>query len=107
MLPKGRLNGHPTERLPGHLSVGFPEVDAERLVLALDRVGVAAGLGSACTAQTRKASHVLKAMGVEESAALGTVTFTFGLGTGESEIDQLLDKLQAVFSSMRGVKVNG
>lgn len=103
--PEAQLNGHPTERLPGHLSVSFPDLDAESLVLALDLRGVAAGLGSACTAQTRKASHVLRAMGVEEETALGTVVFTFGPQVAESQIAELLNRLQGVLSSVRGLKV--
>ena len=100
--PEARLNGHPTERLPGHLSISFPDLDGEALALALDLQGVAVGLGSACTAQTRKASHVLKAMGVEEAAALGTLVFTFGPQTTESQIDQLLVRLHGALSSRRG-----
>jgi cysteine desulfurase len=94
--PEARLNGHPSERLPGHLSVSFPNEDGERLVLALDLKGVAVGLGSACSVRIRKASHVLRAMGVDEALALGTVVFSFGVGTTEEEVQQLLERLSQV-----------
>ncbi len=89
-LPEAGLNGDPAERLPGHISVSFPGIDAEALVLALDREGVSVGLGSACSAKAVKASHVLKAMGVGDSCALGTVTLTLGPETTAEEADRFL-----------------
>ena len=90
LLSEASLNGDPTDRLPGHISVSFPGADAEALVLALDREGVSAGLGSACSSKAVKASHVLKAMGVEDSRALGTLTLSLGAGTTEEEIERFL-----------------
>ncbi len=97
-IPEARLNGHPTERLPGHVSVSLPGCDGETLVLALDLQGIAVGLGSACTSRTMKASHVLTAMGVEESRALGTITLTLGPATTEEEIDRVLEVLPQVIN---------
>jgi len=94
-IPEANLNGHPTQRLAGHVSVSFSGVDAETLVLSLDLEGIAVGLGSACTSRAIKASHVLKAMGVEESRALGTITCTLGRAT-QAQIDRLLEVLPRV-----------
>lgn len=93
LVPEAALNGHPTERLPGHASMSFPGTDAEALVLSLDMQGVAAGLGSACSFQARKPSHVLKAMGVADGHALGTVVFSFGFDTAEGDVDRVLGVL--------------
>ncbi len=93
LAPEATLNGHPTERLPGHASVSFPGTDAEGLVLSLDMQGVAAGLGSACSFQTRKPSHVLKAMGVGDERALGTVVFSLGSDSSERDVDRVLEIL--------------
>ncbi len=87
------FNGDPTDRLPGHLSVSFPGADAEALVLALDREGVSVGLGSACSSKAVKASHVLKAMGVGDPQALGTVTLTLAGETAAEEVDRFLEIL--------------
>ena len=87
------FNGDPTDRLPGHISISFPGADAEALVLALDREGVSVGLGSACSSKAMKASHVLKAMGVTDAQALGTVTLTLAGETGEEEINRFLEIL--------------
>ena len=93
LLPEASINGDPTERLPGHISVSFPGVDSEALVLALDREGVSVGLGSACSSKAVKASHVLKAMGVDDSRALGTITMTLSGGTTAEELDRVLQIL--------------
>lgn len=93
VLPQAAFHGHPTARLPGHVSVGFPGWDGEALVLALDMKGVAVGLGSACSARTMKASHVLTAMGVEREPALGTITCTLGPRTSDAEIRRFLEAL--------------
>ncbi len=93
LLPEATLNGHPTERLPGHVSVSFPGVDAEVLLLTLDREGFSVGLGSACVSRTMKSSHVLKAMGLEPLYALGTVTFTLGQGNTQQEVEALVAAL--------------
>jgi len=98
-----RINGHPQRRLPGHLSVSFPGRDAEILVLSLDLEGIAVGIGSACTTRTMKASHVLKAMGVEDRLALGTITLSLHPETSEEELDQVLEILpRAVARQQRG-----
>ncbi|MBI1953926.1 MAG: cysteine desulfurase [Candidatus Omnitrophica bacterium] len=99
--PEAKINGHPAQRLPGHVSVSFPGRDGETLVLALDLEGIAAGLGSACTSRTMKASHVLKAMGVADSAALGTITFTLGPATTEEEIARVLEVLPGVVEQQK------
>ncbi len=104
-VPEAVLHGHPTERLPGHVSISIPGADAETLVLALDMQGVAVGIGSACTSLTRKASHVLKAMGVEESLALGAVTCSLGFRTSQDEVDRLVELLPRVAARWRGVSI--
>ncbi len=104
-IPETSLNGDPMHRLPGHVSVSFPGVDAEALALALDLNGAAVGLGSACPAKTMKASHVLKAMGIEESRALGTITCTLGIQTSEEELQRFLDLLPRVVAQQRSVQL--
>ncbi|MFH1435874.1 MAG: cysteine desulfurase family protein [Pseudomonadota bacterium] len=82
-----RLNGHPTERLPNTLSVGFGNVEADALLAALE--GVAASAGAACHAGgPALVSSVLKAMKVPPGYAMGTVRFSTGRGTAQQEIDR-------------------
>ena len=58
------LNGHPEKRLPNNTNVCIEGINAEALILKLDRAGIAASSGSACTSTSIEPSHVLLAMGV-------------------------------------------
>jgi cysteine desulfurase len=82
-----RLNGHPNQRLPNTLSLGFKDMEANRL---LEEIGlqVAASAGAACHADTVELSHVLEAMAVPVDWAKGTLRFSVGRMTTEAEIDR-------------------
>lgn len=80
-----QLIGHPTQRLPGHLSLRFPGVDAEDL-LALLAPALSASTGAACAAGELRASHVLRALGLDERVASEVVRFTFGRSTREEDL---------------------
>ena len=94
--PGAVLHGDPTERLPGHISVSLPGMEAEGLVLALDMQGIAVGVGSACSSLVMKASHVLRAMGIPEAVARRAVTCTMGVRTLEEEVDRFLEVLESL-----------
>jgi cysteine desulfurase len=104
-IPEASLQGHPIDRLPGHTSFSFPGVDAESLVLALDLEGIAVGMGSACTAKTMKASHVLRAMGIEEKRAVGTITLTLDVDTTQADIDRVREVLPRVVARQQQTEV--
>jgi cysteine desulfurase len=89
-IPGAHLNGHPTERLPGIVSVSFEGADSETLLLALDRAGIAASSGSACTSGSLEPSHVLRAIGVPEAIARGTVRFSLGRSTTAADVAHIL-----------------
>ena len=75
-FPNAYVYGHPTERLPGHLSFGFRGNEGEvgRLLTALDKAGVAVSAGSACSAHhAGEPSSVLLAMGYDENQARGLI----------------------------------
>jgi cysteine desulfurase len=84
-----RLNGHPTQRLPNTLSIGFRNLEANTLLATIED-GVAASAGSACHADQVKVSPVLEAMGVPLEWAMGTVRFSVGRDTREDQIDQAI-----------------
>lgn len=72
------VSGHQKHRLPGHLHVSFPGVDAERLVFALEARGVLVATGSACAANKGTRSHVLTAIGLASDVADGSLRLTLG-----------------------------
>ncbi len=80
-----RLNGHPTERLPGNLNVSFEFVEGEALLMSLK--GIAVSSGSACTSATLEPSYVLRALGVPDELAHASIRFGIGRGNTEEEVD--------------------
>lgn len=79
------LNGHPTNRLPNNLNVSFRYVPAELLMMEVKEIALSSG--AACASATRESSHVLKAIGIEEDLAKGSIRFGLGRFTTEEEID--------------------
>jgi cysteine desulfurase len=94
------FHGHPTFRLPGSLSVGFPGVDGEGLMLALREVAVSSG--SACSSSQPEPSHVLRAMGVPESLARATLRFGLSRFTTAEEVDFAGRYVADVVNRLRG-----
>ena len=84
-----RLNGHREKRLPNTLSVGFPTIEADKLLLKIK--GIAASAGAACHSEFASISHVLTAMNVPERYAIGTIRFSTGKMTTATEIDRAIE----------------
>ncbi len=99
--PEAILNGHPTQRLPSNVSISFPGVTGEALVVDLDLKGVAISAGAACAAGTVEPSHVLRAMGLSEQVAAGTVRLSLGRANTPEEVDQVLDILTEAVERLR------
>jgi cysteine desulfurase len=97
------VNGHPTQRLPGSLSLCFEAVEGEALILSLDLKGVAASTGSACSSGSLEPSHVLKAMGVPIELAHGSARLTLGRGNTQEDIDYVLEILPEIVERLRSM----
>ena len=100
-IPSVILNGHPTERLPNNLNVSFPGLDAEILLLALDRAGVSASSGSACTSGSIEPSHVLAAMGLPDERVKSAIRLTLGRGTTPEQIARTVEILAGIVERLR------
>ncbi len=84
-FPNAVVSGSKKHRLPGHLHIAFPGIDAERVVFLLEDEGVYVGTGAACAANKGTRSHVLEAIGVPPELADGSLRLTFGhLSTEEN-----------------------
>jgi cysteine desulfurase len=95
-VPHAYLIGHPVNRLPGHLCLGFAgqENNVPLLLAALDEAGVAVSSGSACSAHHAGApSAVLLAMGFDRQRAQGSLRVTLGRFSTESEVNRFLEIL--------------
>jgi cysteine desulfurase len=88
------LNGHPTQRLPNTLNVGFRGCAGGEVLAAMPNV--AASTGSACHAGSVRISPVLAAMNVPRDSALGAVRFSLGRDTTRDEIDCVVESIQRV-----------
>ena len=95
------LNGHKTERIPNTTSVSFEFVEGEAILLHLDRFGICASSGSACTSGSLEPSHVLRAMGVPFTAAHGSIRFSLSIYNTEDEVDYILEKLPPIIENLR------
>ena len=90
-VPDAVLNGPPPgpDRLPGNAHFSFPGCEGDALLLLLDARGIACSTGSACTAGVAEPSHVLLAMGADEARARGSLRFSLGHTTTQSDVDTL------------------
>jgi cysteine desulfurase len=93
------LNGHPTERLPGNLNLSFAYVDGNALLMALRDVAVSSG--SACTSADPEPSYVLRAMGVADELAHGSIRFGLGRFNTEEEVDHVIASVTRAVTHLR------
>jgi cysteine desulfurase len=94
-VPTSVLNGDPADRLPGNAHFSFPGCEGDALLMLLDAAGVDVSTGSACSAGIPEPSHVLLAMGVDEPTARGSLRFSLGRTSSESDVEALLAALPA------------
>jgi cysteine desulfurase len=90
-VPEAVLNGLPPGpgRLPGNAHFSFPGCEGDALLMLLDARGIACSTGSACTAGVAQPSHVLLAMGADEPRARGSLRFSLGHCSEQSDVDAL------------------
>ncbi len=79
------VNGHPTERLPGSLNLSFTGIRGDALLMSLKNLAVSSG--SACTSANPEPSYVLRAIGLSDELAQGSLRFGLGRFTTEEEVD--------------------
>jgi cysteine desulfurase len=98
-----RVNGHAFRSLPHILNVSFRSITGDAIVRELDKQGIAASAGAACTAETIRLSHVLEAMQIPKDVAMGTVRFSLGKGNTEAQIDHVAAILPDIVHKLRGL----
>jgi cysteine desulfurase len=100
-VPDVRLNGHPTERLPGTANLSYRGVESESIVLGLDLKGIGVSAGSACTAGSVEPSYVLVAMGVPLDWAMGAVRHSLGRSTTAEDVDYVVESVEPIVRKLR------
>lgn len=96
LVPGATLSGDPTDRLPNNAHFTFAGCEGDALLMLLDAAGIHVSTGSACTSGVPEPSHVLLAMGVSEATARGSLRFSLGRTSTQSDIDRLAEVLPAV-----------
>ncbi len=95
------LNGHRKQRLPNNAHFCFEGITGEQLVVALDMVGIAVSQGSACSRGILEPSHVLKALGLSDQMALGSLRVSLGRWSAQEDVDYFLQQLKLIVEKMR------
>jgi cysteine desulfurase len=99
-IPRSRLNGSRTDRIPNNAHFTFFGVNGEDLIIKLDENGIAASTGSACSAKKQKQSHVLKAMGFSYEEITGSLRLSLGMHNTKDEVDRAVEILSSVVKEL-------
>jgi cysteine desulfurase len=89
------------DRLPNNAHFSFEKVQGEALLMSLDIAGIAASMGSACTSGAMEPSHVLRAIGLSDDLAFGSLRISLGRWTTDEHIDRFLDELPKSIGRLR------
>lgn len=102
-IPHTRLNGHPTDRLPGNVNIGFKYIEGESMLLLLDMEGICVSTGSACSSASLEPSHVLIATGVPHEEAHGSLRISLSYDNTEDDVDYILEKVPPIVARLRAM----
>lgn len=102
-IPDCMVNGDVENRLPNTSNIAFKNVEGEAILLMLDRHGICASSGSACTSGSLEPSHVLRAMGIPFNYAHGSVRFSLSRYTTEDEVDYVIAHMPEVIQTLRAL----
>ena len=106
-IPHCQVVGDRERRLANTSNIAFSYLEGESIVLLLDKAGIAASLGSACTVGSFEPSHVLKAMQVPDTVVRGGVRFSLSRDTTEDEVDRALAIVPGVIAKLREISPFG
>lgn len=100
-IPNAFVTGDPTNRLPNTCNIAFEYIEGEAILLMLNKMGIAASSGSACTSGSLEPSHVMMAMGIPYTAAHGTIRFSFSRYNKPEEVDQVIAVVPKIIANLR------
>ncbi len=100
-VPRCFVTGDPANRLPNTNNIAFEYIEGEAILLLLNKLGIAASSGSACTSGSLEPSHVMRAMGIPYTAAHGTIRFSLSRYNSEAEIDRVVAAVPGIVAQLR------
>jgi len=102
-IEKSYLNGDRKKRLPGNVNFRFTGIEGESIILMLDMNGIAGSTGSACSSKKLTASHVLKAIGLEDVDSHGSLRLTLGVENTEKEVMTVIEAIESIVKTLRSM----
>ncbi len=102
-VPDCFFNGDVAQKVAGNCHVGFPGVEAETMLVALDRLGVCAAAGSSCSSGATEPSHVLAAMGLSNEQALASIRMSLGFASTDADVDRALEVIPDIVEQLRAM----
>ncbi|MEY2978043.1 MAG: cysteine desulfurase NifS [Prochlorotrichaceae cyanobacterium] len=103
LIPECQVNGGGTNRLPNTTNIGFKYIEGEAILLMLDREGICASSGSACTSGSLDPSHVLQAMGLPYTILHGSIRFSLSRFTTAAEVNQVIAVMPGIVAKLRAI----
>lgn len=100
-VPNCFPTGDPENRLPNTASIAFEFIEGEAILLLMNKVGIAASSGSACTSGSLEPSHVMMAMGIPYTAAHGTVRFSLSRYNTMEEVERVISEIPGIVAKLR------
>ncbi len=98
-----QVNGDSTQRLPNTTNIGFKYIEGEAILLHLNKHGICASSGSACSSGSLEPSHVLRAMGLPYTILHGSIRFSLCRYTTDTEIDAVLTVMPGIIEHLRAL----
>jgi cysteine desulfurase len=102
-IPGSVVFGQQAPRLPDTTYFALPYYHGETLLMELDRAGFALSCGSACDSAATEPSHLLQAVGVDDSLALNAIRVSFGMSNSLQDVEALFAKLQELVNKLPAV----
>jgi cysteine desulfurase len=102
-VPHAFVTGDPSNRLPNTSNIAFEFIEGEAILLLLNKAGIAASSGSACTSGSLEPSHVMRAMNIPYTAAHGTVRFSLSRYNTQEEIDRVIREVPPIIARLRSL----
>ncbi len=100
-VPSCFITGDVENRLPNTANIAFEYIEGEAILMLLNKEGIAASSGSACTSGSLEPSHVMRAMDIPYTAAHGTVRFSLSRYNTEAEIDKVIAAVPPIMARLR------
>ena len=100
-VPNAFVTGDPDNRLPNTANIAFEYIEGEAILLLLNKAGIAASSGSACTSGSLEPSHVMRAMGIPYTAAHGTVRFSFSRYNTMEDVEKVIEAVPPIMAQLR------